>query len=116
MKCLHAVHVAARRSFAALLVLALSAPGALAIAPEEEPVDTSTPAAPEAITNPILFVTQTPIPGDFTAIASVFGNHRTEMEDTGRGGDLWIRYPNGHLKNLTATAGYGVASGFQGAS
>ena len=33
---------------------------------------------------------------------------------TGRGGDLWIRYPDGSLKNLTAAAGFGQA-GLQGA-
>lgn len=64
---------------------------------------------------PILFVTQVPIPADFTTVGSVFGNHQPSMSDTGRGGDLWVRYPNGALKNLTATAGYGV-TGFQGAS
>lgn len=65
---------------------------------------------------PILFVTQTPIPFDFTAIGSVFGNHRADMESTGRGGDLYVLYPNGTLKNLTQLGGYGVASGFQGAN
>jgi len=65
---------------------------------------------------PILFVTQTPIPYDFTAIGSVFGNHRADMESTGRGGDLYVLYPNGTLKNLTQLGGYGVASGFQGAT
>ncbi len=65
--------------------------------------------------NPILFVTQVPIREDFTTIGSVFGNHSAEMESVGRGGDLWIRYPNGTLKNLTAAAGFGStgAAGFQ---
>jgi hypothetical protein len=62
--------------------------------------------------NPILFVTQVPIPGDFTTIGSTFGNHQSGMQEVGRGGDLWILYPNGILKNLTEAAGYGV-SGFQ---
>ena len=31
--------------------------------------------------HPILFVTQTPIPSDFTAIGSVFGNHRADMDE-----------------------------------
>jgi hypothetical protein len=57
--------------------------------------------------NPILFVTQVPIPADFTTVASVFGNHRADMESVGRGGDLYIRYPDGTLKNLTRAAGYG---------
>ncbi|HET9314809.1 MAG TPA: Calx-beta domain-containing protein, partial [Vicinamibacteria bacterium] len=71
-------------------------------------------AAPAATPYPVLFVTQVPIPYDFTTIASVFGNHLTAMDSVGRGGDLYIRYPDGTLKNLTALAGYGVASGFQG--
>ncbi|HEV8543590.1 MAG TPA: hypothetical protein VGR78_14435, partial [Verrucomicrobiae bacterium] len=57
--------------------------------------------------NPILFVTQVPIPGDFTTIGSVFGNHQASLESVGRGGDLYVRYPDGTLKNLTRAAGYG---------
>lgn len=64
---------------------------------------------------PILFVTQVPIPGDFVTIGSVFGNQRAAMSSAGRGGDLWIRYPDGTLRNVTQAAGYGV-SGFQGAN
>lgn len=63
---------------------------------------------------PIIFVTQVPIPGDFVTVGSVFGNHRADMDSAGRGGDLWIRYTDGTLKNLTQAAGYGV-SGLQGA-
>ncbi|MEZ4766959.1 MAG: hypothetical protein R2844_00840 [Caldilineales bacterium] len=63
---------------------------------------------------PILFVTQVPIPEDFTTIGSVFGNHDPQLQAVGRGGDLWIRYPDGALRNLTAEAGYGE-TGFQGA-
>jgi hypothetical protein len=69
----------------------------------------------QAISYPIMFVTQVPNPGDFTTIASVFGNHKGTPESAPRGGDLWIRYPDGSLKNLTKSAGYG-AEGFQGAS
>ncbi|HRQ37348.1 MAG TPA: hypothetical protein PLD25_05475 [Chloroflexota bacterium] len=61
---------------------------------------------------PILFVTQLPIAGDFTTIGSTFGNHKATLQSVGRGGDLWIRYPDGTLKNLTEAAGYGV-TGFQ---
>lgn len=70
-----------------------------------------------ALANPILFVTQVPIQQDFTTIGSVFGNHLADLGRVGRGGDLWIRYPDGTLKNLTAAAGYGSAdpTGFQGA-
>lgn len=37
------------------------------------------------------------------------------MQSVARGGDLWIRYPDGSLKNLTALAGYGSTNpdGFQ---
>src|SRR5690349_2700895 len=57
--------------------------------------------------NPILFVTQVPVPGDFTSIASVFGNHQATLDSVARGGDLYILYPDGTLKNLTRAAGYG---------
>ena len=68
------------------------------------------------ITSPILFVTTIPIGFDFTTIGSVFGNQRATTDAVGRGGDLYIRYPDGSLKNLTAAAGYGVATGYQGAN
>ena len=63
---------------------------------------------------PILFVTQVPNPADFATIGSVFANHKGPVSDAPRGGDLWIRYPGGALKNLTAAAGYGM-TGLQGA-
>lgn len=64
---------------------------------------------------PIVFVTQIPVVQDFTTIASTFGNHEGRLSDAARGGDLWIRYPDGTQKNLTAAAGYGMV-GFQGAN
>lgn len=66
---------------------------------------------------PILFVTQLPIAADFTTIGSTFGNHLATMQSVGRGGDLWILYPDDTLKNLTQAAGYGstAPNGFQGA-
>ncbi|MGN6182345.1 MAG: hypothetical protein ACTHQM_01685, partial [Thermoanaerobaculia bacterium] len=70
-------------------------------------------AAPPS--NPILFVTQVPVPGDFTTVASTFGNHLARVDTAARGGDLWIRYTDGTLKNLTRTAGYGM-QGMQGAN
>ena len=70
---------------------------------------------PVATPYPILFVTQVPVPQDFATIGAVFGNHRASLDSVARGGDLWIRYPDGSLKNLTAAAGFG-ASGFQGAT
>ena len=68
-----------------------------------------------ATTNPILFVTQVPMEQDFTTIGSTFGNHSAQVDSAPRGGDLWIRYPDGSLKNLTRTAGYGM-TGLQGAN
>jgi hypothetical protein len=65
--------------------------------------------------NPIIFVTQFPVAADFTTIGSVFGNHQASMDSVARGGDLWIRYPDGTQKNLTGAAGYGV-DGMQGAT
>lgn len=71
-------------------------------------------AAPN-LPNPILFVTQVPVPQDFATVGSVFANHMADMQSAARGGDLWIRYPNGTLRNLTSEAGYG-SSGMQGAN
>ena len=65
--------------------------------------------------NPILFVTQVPVVNDFLTIGSTFGNHDGSPHAAARGGDLWIRYPDGTLRNLTAEAGYGDPAGFQGA-
>ena len=70
--------------------------------------------ADATIANPILFVTQVPVPTDFTTITSPFGNHLGTVASAARGGDLWIRYPDGTLKNLTQAAGFGN-SGRQGA-
>ena len=67
------------------------------------------------VENPILFVTQVPKPEDFTTITSTFGNHSGQIDSVPRGGDLWIRYPDGSLKNLTRAAGYGM-DGLQGAN
>src|SRR4051794_22742331 len=67
------------------------------------------------LANPILFVTQVPVPGDFTTVASTFGNHLPSVAEAPRGGDLWIRYADGTMKNLTRTAGFGNG-GMQGAA
>ena len=61
----------------------------------------SASAAPN-LPNPVMFVTQVPVPSDFATIGSVFANHMADMDSAARGGDLWIRYPNGNLRNLTA--------------
>lgn len=84
-------------AFAACLLLGLSL------------ARSATPTLP----NPILFVTQVPVPSDFTTIGSVFGNHLPSPSSCARGGDLWIRYGNGTLRNLTREAGFG-GTGLQG--
>lgn len=94
-----------RRPIRAMRALALL----LALTPQARAADTPVP-----LTQPILFVTQIPVPADFTTIGSAFGNHLASMQAVGRGGDLWIRYGDGTLRNLTQEAGFGV-SGFQGA-
>ncbi len=68
------------------------------------------------LVNPILFVTQFPIAADFATIGSTFANHSAQPMTSGRGGDLYIRYPGGGLCNVTRDAGYGAAGVFQGAS
>jgi hypothetical protein len=65
--------------------------------------------------NPILFTTQVPVPADYATIASAFANHMAGIQQASRGGDLWIRYPDGSLRNLTHEAGYGM-DGRQGAN
>ena len=59
-------------------------------------------------TNAVLFVTQVSVPGDFTSIASTFGNQKATLDSCGRGGDLYIRYPDGSVTNLTRAAGFGL--------
>lgn len=72
-------------------------------------------ARAQALPDPVLFVTQVPVPVDFATIGSTFANHEASPTDAYRGGDLWIRYPDGSRRNLTAEAGFGV-NGFQGAT
>ncbi|NUM52889.1 MAG: hypothetical protein HUU46_04515 [Candidatus Hydrogenedentes bacterium] len=61
-----------------------------------------------AIPNPVMFVTQTPYAGDFAMVNSTFANHKGNSGSSPRGGHLYIRYPDGTLRNLTAELGYGV--------
>ena len=69
--------------------------------------DPGTGGNPAAGTNPILFVTQVPVDG-FASASSVLGNHRPSVSSAPRGGDLYIRYPDGKLRNLTREAGFGA--------
>ncbi len=59
----------------------------------------------------IMFVTQPPFGGDFASANAVFGNHNPYTGSTPRGGDLYIRYGDGSLRNLTAEAGFGQRAG-----
>lgn len=69
-----------------------------------------------SLPSPIMFVTQIPMPFDSSTSTAVFCNHKPDVFSVVRGGDLYIIYPDGTLKNLTQLAGYGTASGLQGAS
>lgn len=60
---------------------------------------------------PILFVTQPPFGADFISVNATFGNHQARTALTPRGGDLYIRYGDGSLRNLTAEAGFGLQVG-----
>jgi hypothetical protein len=57
---------------------------------------------------PLLFVTQPPFAADFATVNATFGNHNPRTDATPRGGDLYIRYADGTLRNLTAEAGFGL--------
>jgi hypothetical protein len=83
--------------------------GPLAAAPEA-------PEGGNGLPNPILFVAQFPIAGDFATIGSTFGNHGSSMDQVGRGGDLYLLRPDGTLRNLTREAGFGTAATMQGAT
>jgi len=86
--------------------VALAAPVAAAINPP--------------LPNPIVFVTQVPVPGDDVARATVtssFANHLPTTAAAPRGGDLMLISATGVLRSLTAEGGYGStgANGFQDA-
>ncbi|MBI1765848.1 MAG: hypothetical protein HYR56_30960 [Acidobacteria bacterium] len=59
----------------------------------------------------LLFVTQPPFGLDATSVNAVNGNHRADTGHTPRGGDLYLRFGDGSLRNLTAEAGYGLSAG-----
>jgi len=72
------------------------------------------PATGPTLSNAILFVTQVPTKMDINMTTSTFNNHMGGVQNVARGGDLWIRYADGTLRNLTQAAGYGDPDGFQG--
>ncbi len=61
----------------------------------------------QTLPNPILFCTQVPFPQGFATSLETFGNHQADVYSAPRGGDLYIKYPNGTLRNLTQLAGFG---------
>jgi len=67
------------------------------------------------VVNPVLFVTQVPLSVDFATRTATFGNQQARPNQVPRGGDLYIRYPDGSLRNLTKEAGFGM-EGLQGAN
>jgi hypothetical protein len=102
----------------------------------------ATPVSAAAPSNPILYVTQTPLPDEYLlptqnsahtiknarmTIVSAMQVPLGDTEHAARGGALWIRYPGAlsatNPRNLTAAAGYGGAmdpsgnaTGIQGAN
>src|SRR5215469_4378951 len=70
-----------------------------------------------ALTNPVVFVTQVPIPRElnssvsntFLSVVTLFGNHLGDTAHAARGGDLMLMTTNGGLLNLTRAAGFGTS-------
>ena len=68
------------------------------------------------LTNPIVFVTQPPIPRElngsvsntFLSVVTEFGNQQADTAHAARGGDLWLMTTNLGLVNLTRKAGFGT--------
>lgn len=68
------------------------------------------------LTNPIVFVTQPPIPHEingsvsntFLSVVTIFGNQQADTAHAARGGDLWLMTTNQGLVNLTRKAGLGT--------
>src|SRR6266705_734961 len=68
------------------------------------------------LTNPIVFVTQPPIPRElnssvsntFLSVVTIFGNHLADTAHAARGGDLWLMTTNLGRVNLTRNGGFGT--------
>lgn len=89
---------------------------ALVAARPASPSMPSIPAAGPTLFNAILFVTQVPTKMDINMTTSTFNNHMGGVQNVARGGDLWVRFADGTLRNLTQAAGYGDPDGFQGSN
>lgn len=77
--------------------------GLLGLASFTAAADVPNPPLP----NPIVFVAQMPPMRGYPSLNDVFTNHLGGPEQAPRGSDLYILYPDGMLKNLTAAAGWG---------
>ena len=74
-------------------------------------------AAAVPLPNPVVFVTQVPIPRElnssvsntFLSVVTLFGNHLADTAHAARGGDLMLLTTNGGLVNLTRAAGFGTS-------
>ncbi len=102
------MRVSCRVSLAGLVLVVASALGACSSD------GTPDPGHVNAGDNPILFVAQVPV-SHFDSVSSPFANHLPDVGSAPRGGDLYIRYPDGTLRNLTKEAGFGD-DGQQGAN
>jgi hypothetical protein len=68
------------------------------------------------LTNPVVFVTQPPIPRElnstvsntFLSVVTIFGNQQADTAHAARGGDLWLLTTNLGLVNLTRNGGFGT--------
>src|SRR6478609_7822630 len=72
------------------------------------------------LANPILFVTQTPMPEEvnsrtvsasYQSCVSPFSNHLPDTAHAGRGGSLYIRFSNGQVIDLLAAADWSQIPG-----
>jgi hypothetical protein len=82
-------------------------------APPPDPSPVPGPVPPPAAdigTSTVMFVTSVPGTG-FMHQLNTFANHGTSIADVVGGGDLYLRYSDGVLRNLTQEAGWGVPSG-----
>jgi hypothetical protein len=105
---------ALRRGLVAALLLASSAPTCGGRSDDGAAPASALPVEAGALApGGILFVTQVPVAG-FNVVTSAFGNANADVRRAPRGGDLWVRYDDGTLRNLTAEAGFGE-EGLQGA-
>src|ERR1035438_1142761 len=74
------------------------------------------PAGAISLPNPIVFISQPPIPRElnssvsntFLSVVSEFGNQQADTAHAARGGDLWLMTTNLGLVNLTRKAGFGT--------